>query len=63
MSASACPECGVSQLFRSAPTATWGSRGAGSTLFPGLGSGWGAQARFTVVACRDCGLSRLYLSH
>jgi predicted nucleic-acid-binding Zn-ribbon protein len=63
MSANTCPECGSSQLFRSVPTATWGSREAGATIFPGLGTGWAAQARFTVVACKDCGLSRLYLSH
>lgn len=63
MSASTRPECGGNQLFRSVPPSTRGSRDAGSTLFPGLGSGWVAQARFAVVACRDCGPSRLHLSH
>lgn len=54
-----CPECSGTQLFRSAPTSTYGGNEQGFSILPGLGSML-SGAKFTTVCCRDCGLIRLY---
>jgi hypothetical protein len=51
-----CPECGGVDL-RVTLTASGALRGP--RLLPGLGS-WFAFAPFTVVVCRECGLTRLF---
>jgi predicted nucleic-acid-binding Zn-ribbon protein len=51
-----CPECGGRSLFTT--TANSGG-GHGAVLLPGL-NGFFQPARFRVVVCSDCGLTRLY---
>jgi len=54
---STCPECGKSNLFRSAQVSSGG--GHAPNYLPGLGTFWGS-AKFQLVVCRDCGLTRYY---
>ena len=56
INANPCPECGGTSLF--ATTASSGG-GHGAVLLPGL-RGFFQPARFRVVVCGDCGLTRLY---
>ena len=51
-----CPECAGETLF----TTTTSSGGQhGPALLPGLG-GFLRYAKFNVVVCRNCGLTRFY---
>ena len=54
---STCPECGKGNLFRSVPVSAGG--GHAPNYLPGLGGFWGT-AKFQLVVCRDCGLTRHY---
>lgn len=56
---SPCPQCGSTEVFASEPTGSGGSHGP--NLLPGLGRWYGA-AKFTVVLCRSCGLTRFFAS-
>lgn len=51
-----CPECGRSNLYRSAVSA---GGGHAPNYLPGLGTFWGAP-KFEVVLCQDCGLTRFF---
>ncbi len=54
---SACPNCGVGPLFLKEKVGARGSHGP--DLLPHLGK-WGlVGARFNVVVCGNCGLTRL----
>jgi len=55
---STCPECGKSSLYKS-PRAVPAGGQYGPSLLPGLG-GFLRHARFTVVVCAHCGLTRFY---
>ena len=53
-----CPECGAASLYR---TTTNSGGGHGPLLLPGLNrSFWRPFAKFYVVVCADCGLTRFY---
>ena len=53
-----CPECGAESLYR---TTTNSGGGHGPLLLPGLNrSFWRPFAKFHVVVCADCGLTRFY---
>ncbi len=52
-----CPGCGGRTLYRSEDVGAGGSHGP--DLLPGLGR-FVSSAKFVVVVCRDCGLTRLY---
>lgn len=52
-----CPECGQGNLYSSGKVSAGG--GYAPNYLPGLG-GYFASARFTVVVCRDCGLTRFF---
>lgn len=54
---STCPECGHSNLYSSGDVSSGG--GHAPNYLPGLGTFWMA-ARFTVVVCKDCGLTRFF---
>ena len=56
---STCPECGHSNLYSSSPVSSGG--GYAPNYLPGLG-GFLSSAKFTVVVCKDCGLSRFFAS-
>lgn len=56
---STCPECGRSNLHSSVEVSAGG--GHAPNYLPGLGSFF-ASAKFTVVVCKDCGLTRFYAS-
>ena len=58
MRISACPGCGGANLYRSIKPVGSGG-GHAPNYLPGLGS-FLRTARFDVVVCRDCGLTRLY---
>lgn len=59
MQLSQCPECGSDQLFRSVPATAYGGSENSFSILPGLGSRL-QGAKFTVVCCKDCGLTRIY---
>ncbi|MCC7012760.1 MAG: hypothetical protein IT454_09385 [Planctomycetes bacterium] len=52
-----CPNCGGSNLYRSQLLRAGG--GYAPNYLPDLGSFW-AVARFKLVVCRDCGLTRWF---
>ena len=54
---SACPNCGGSSQYRGPETSAGG--GHAPNYLRGLGKFWRA-ARFTLVVCRDCGLTRFF---
>lgn len=56
MSVVRCPDCGGSDLYRSAQNTSANGLG-GPFLLPHLSPG-----RFRVVVCKDCGLTRFYAS-
>ena len=54
-----CPNCGGRTLYRGPDTSAGG--GHAPNYLPGLGS-FLRTARFTLVVCRDCGLTRFFVS-
>jgi len=54
-----CPECGQSNLYATDKVSACG--GYAPNYLPGLGS-FLSVARFTVVVCKDCGLTRFFAS-
>jgi predicted nucleic-acid-binding Zn-ribbon protein len=52
-----CPECGHSNLYSSGDVSAGG--GYAPNHLPGLGTFFSA-AQFTVVVCKDCGLTRFF---
>lgn len=54
---SSCPECGQSHLYASGEVSAGG--GYAPNYLPGLGS-FLSVAKFTVVVCQDCGLTRFF---
>jgi len=54
-----CPECGQSSLYSSKEVSAGG--GNAPNYLPGLG-GFLSSAKFRVVVCKDCGLSRFFAS-
>jgi len=52
-----CPGCGGSTLYQNRDVRS--GAGHGPDFLPGLG-GFVMSAKFAVVVCRDCGLTRLY---
>jgi predicted nucleic-acid-binding Zn-ribbon protein len=52
-----CPNCGSTQLYRSPAISSGG--GHAPNFLPGLG-GVFRSARFEIVLCRDCGLTRFF---
>ena len=57
-SPSTCPECDGRNLFRSVKTIDAGG-GYAPDYLPGLGR-WYRGARFQIVVCKDCGLTRFF---
>ncbi len=60
MIVSPCPNCSGDNLYRSKPVSAGG--GYAPNYLPDLGGFWVA-AKFDVVVCGDCGLTRLFASH
>jgi predicted nucleic-acid-binding Zn-ribbon protein len=56
---SKCPECGQGNLYSSSGVSAGG--GYAPNYLPGLGSFF-SPAQFTVVVCKDCGLTRFFAS-
>jgi hypothetical protein len=56
---SPCPNCGGTTQFQGPDTSAGG--GHAPNYLPGLG-GFLRAARFTLVVCRDCGLTRFFAS-
>ena len=56
---SSCPECGHSNLYSSVEVGAGG--GHAPNYLPGLG-GFFSAAKFTLVVCKDCGLTRYFAS-
>ena len=54
-----CPGCGGRRLYAADDVVEGGRRGP--TLLPGLGSLF-LYAKFEVVVCADCGLTRFFAS-
>ena len=54
-----CPECGRSELYVSNEVPAGAAYSP--NYLPGLGNLFSA-AKFTVVVCRDCGLTRFFAS-
>jgi predicted nucleic-acid-binding Zn-ribbon protein len=54
-----CSNCGGKTLYRGPETSSGG--GKAPTFLPGLG-GFLRAAKFTLVVCRDCGLTRFFAS-
>ena len=54
-----CPNCDGRTLYRGPETSSAGSRGP--HFLPGLG-GFLRVAKFTLVVCRECGLTRFFAS-
>ncbi len=54
---SACPNCGGTSQYRGPETSAGG--GNAPNYLPGLGN-FLRSARFTLVICRDCGLTRFF---
>ena len=59
MKTSKCPECGQGNLYSSREVSAGG--GYAPNYLPGLG-GFLSSAKFTLVVCKDCGLSRFFAS-
>jgi predicted nucleic-acid-binding Zn-ribbon protein len=55
----ACPNCGGRTLYSGPATSAGG--GHAPNYLPGLGS-FLRSARFELVVCRDCGLTRFFAS-
>jgi predicted nucleic-acid-binding Zn-ribbon protein len=53
----ACPNCGGRTLYRGPATSSGG--GHAPNYLPGLGH-FVFSARFVLVVCRDCGLTRFF---
>lgn len=53
-----CPNCGGSNLYRSRRAISSGG-GYAPNYLPGLG-GFLQKARFKIVVCRGCGLTRFF---
>jgi predicted nucleic-acid-binding Zn-ribbon protein len=51
-----CPECGGRNLYETNVSA---GGGYSPNYLPGLGGLWGS-AKFRVILCRDCGLTRWF---
>ena len=56
---SPCPNCGGRTLYEGPSVSSGG--GYAPVYLPGLG-GFVRAARFVVVVCRDCGLTRFFAS-
>lgn len=56
---STCPECGNSNLYTGSEVSSGG--GYAPNYLPGLG-GFFSSAKFKVVVCKDCGLTRFFAS-
>ena len=54
---SPCPSCNSKTLYRGPETSSGG--GHAPNYLPGLG-GFLSSAKFVLVVCRDCGLTRFY---
>jgi predicted nucleic-acid-binding Zn-ribbon protein len=54
-----CPECRGNTLYESKPISAGG--GHAPNYLPGLGR-FVISARFVLVVCRDCGLTRFFAS-
>jgi predicted nucleic-acid-binding Zn-ribbon protein len=54
-----CPECGRDNLYSSSDVSAGG--GYAPNYLPGLGSFF-TSAKFTVIVCKDCGLTRFFAS-
>ena len=54
-----CPNCQSNDQYRSKEVGAGG--GHAPNYLPGLGK-WYAAAKFTVVVCRSCGLTRFFAS-
>jgi predicted nucleic-acid-binding Zn-ribbon protein len=54
-----CPNCGGHTLYQGPETSAGG--GYAPNYLPGLG-GFIRQAKFVLVVCRDCGLTRAFAS-
>jgi predicted nucleic-acid-binding Zn-ribbon protein len=54
---SPCPNCGGRALYRSDEVSAGG--GHAPNYLPDLGTFW-ASGRFTLVICKDCGLTRFF---
>lgn len=59
MKVSPCPNCGGNNLYRNADVGSGGPYGP--NLLPGLGRFF-HSAKFDLVVCRDCGLTRFFAS-
>jgi len=57
MAAAKCPDCGGSELYRSKQNTPANGKLFGPVLLP-----HSSPARFRVVVCKDCGLTRFYAS-
>jgi predicted nucleic-acid-binding Zn-ribbon protein len=55
-----CPNCHGTTLYASREISAGG--GHAPNYLPGLGSSFLTSARFTLVVCRDCGLTRFFAS-
>lgn len=56
---SSCPECGNSNLYASSDVSAGG--GYSPNYLPGLGM-FLSSATFTIIVCKDCGLTRFFAS-
>ena len=56
---STCPDCGHSNLYASEDVSSGG--GYAPNYLPGL-STFFSSAKFTVIVCKDCGLTRFFAS-
>lgn len=56
---STCPECGRNSLYSSGEISAGG--GYAPNYLPALG-GFLVSAKFTLVVCKDCGLTRFFAS-
>ena len=59
MKKATCPECGAGNLYASDDISAGG--GYAPNYLPGLGSFLSA-AKFSLVLCKDCGLTRFFAS-
>ena len=58
MNVSPCPNCGGRELYGTKASA---GGGHAPNYLPGLGGFW-MTAKFELVLCRDCGLTRFFAS-
>ena len=54
-----CPKCGSQDVYRSEPVSAGG--GYAPNYLPALGGFW-TSAKFRLVLCRSCGLTRFFAS-